>query len=106
MSQSTRLREIIAILEARHQPVPVDVFLNELGMSLSAFKRDIALLRDQMQAPIVWKAGEAGAMRGYMLEDKGWSSGKLGLPNAWFSSAEIYALLMMMHLQAILAQGC
>ena len=95
MSQSTRLRDIIAILEARHQPVPVRIFLQELGMSLSAFKRDLAVLRDQMRAPIVWKRGDEDNPRGYVLEDKGWSSGKLGLPNAWFSSAEIYALLMI-----------
>lgn len=95
MSQSTRLRDIIAILEARHHPVPVKVFLNELGMSISAFKRDLAVLRDQMQAPIVWKRGDEDNLRGYALKDKGWSSGKLGLPNAWFSSAEIYALLMI-----------
>lgn len=55
MSQSTRLRDIIALLEARHHPVPVEVFLNELGMSLSSFKRDLSVLRDQMQALIVWK---------------------------------------------------
>ena len=95
MSQSTRLRDIIAILEAWHQPVPVRIFLQELGMSLSAFKRDLAVLRDQMRAPIVWKRGDEDNPRGYVLEDKGWSSGKLGLPNAWFSSAEIYALLMI-----------
>ena len=95
MSQATRIRDIIAILEARHQPVPVEIFINELGMSLSAFKRDIAVLRDQMQAPILWTRGDVGNLRGYVLEDKGWSSGKLGLPNAWFSSAEIYALLMI-----------
>lgn len=95
MSQSTRLRDIIALLEARHHPVPVEMFLNELGMSLSAFKRDLDVLRDQFQAPIIWKRGDADNPRGYVLEDKGWSSGKLGLPNAWFSSAEIYALLMI-----------
>lgn len=95
MSQSTRLRDIIAILEARRQPVPIEVFLNELGMSRSAFKRDLDILRDQMLAPIVWKRGDEDNPRGYALEDKGWSSGKLGLPNAWFSSAEIYALLMI-----------
>ena len=95
MSQATRLREIIAILESCRHPVPTQIFLDKLDVSLSAFKRDLDVLRDQMQAPIVWKAGEAGAIRGYVLEDKGWSSGKLGLPNAWFSSAEIYALLMI-----------
>lgn len=105
MSQSTRLRDIIAILEARQHPVSIQVFLDELGISLSAFKRDLAVLRDQMQAPIVWKQGDMHTPRGYVLEDKGWSSGKLGLPRAWFTSAEIYALLMIDELASHIGPG-
>lgn len=105
MSQSTRLREIIAILEARHYPVPVDVFLDELGISLSAFKRDLAVLRDTMCAPIEWVRGEGGSERGYMLADKKWSSGKLGLPNTWFTATEIYGLLMIDELASHIGPG-
>lgn len=105
MSQATRLRDIVAILEARHHPVPVNVFLDELGVSLSSFKRDIGILRDQMQAPIAWKRGAAGSERGYVLEDKGWGSGKLGLPRAWFTDTEIYALLMIDELASHIGPG-
>lgn len=105
MSQSTRLRDIIAILEARRHPVPVEEFLHELGISLTTFKRDIELLRDQMQAPIVWQRGDVDNPRGYVLEDKGWSSGKLGLPRAWFTAAEIYALLMIDELASHIGPG-
>ena len=105
MSQSTRLRDIIAILEARHHPVPIKDFLDELGVSLSSFKRDIVILRDQMQAPIVWKGGNLGDERGYVLEDKGWGSGKLGLPRAWFTDTEIYALLMIDELASHIGPG-
>jgi hypothetical protein len=55
VSQSTRLRDIIAILETRHHPVPINTFLEELGVSLSSFKRDIGILRDQMNAAMFWK---------------------------------------------------
>lgn len=105
MSQSTRLRDIIAILESRRYPVPIQVFLDELGISRSAFKRDLDVLRDQMQAPIVWKRGEGGIERGYLLEDKGWSAGKLGLPRAWFTASEIYALLMIDELASHIGPG-
>lgn len=105
MSQATRLRDIIAILEARHHPVPVEVFLDEIGISISAFKRDLAVLRDTMQAPIVWNRGEGGHGRGYMLIDKNWSSGKLGLPNAWFTASEIYGLLMIDQLASHIGPG-
>ena len=105
MSQAARLRDIVAILEARKQPVPREVLLDELGVSYATFKRDIAVLRDQFQAPIVWLPGEVGRERGYVLEDKGWSSGKLGLPRAWFTSSEIYALLMIDTLAGHIAPG-
>ena len=105
MSQSTRVRDLIAILENSRQPVSRERLLQELGVSLSTFKRDLEVLRDQLQAPIIWKQGENGTQRGYMLEDKGWSSGKLGLPNAWFSASEIYALLMIHELASHIGPG-
>jgi predicted DNA-binding transcriptional regulator YafY len=105
MSQSSRIRDLIAILENSRQPVSRERLLEELGSSPSTFKRDLGILRDQMQAPIVWKPGENGTQRGYMLEDKGWSSGKLGLPNAWFSASEIYALLMIHELASHIGPG-
>ncbi len=86
MAQAARLRDIVAILEARKHPVPREVLLNELGVSYATFKRDLEVLRDQFQAPIKWLPGEAGRERGYVLEDKGWSSGKLGLPRACVNS--------------------
>ena len=105
MTQSARLREIVAILDARHHPVPRDVLLAELGVSLATFKRDLDVLRDQMQAPIVWKPAIEGAKGGYVIEDKGWSAGKLGLPRAWFSAPEIYALLMIDELARHIGPG-
>lgn len=105
MAQAARLRDIIAILEARRHPVPREFLLNELGVSYATFKRDLEVLRDQFQAPIIWMPGEAGQGRGYVLEDKGWSSGKLGLPRAWFTSTEIYALLMIDTLANHIAPG-
>lgn len=105
MAQAARLRDIVAILEVRKHPVSRKVFLNELGVSYPTFKRDLEVLRDQFQAPIKWLPGEVGRERGYVQEDKGWSSGKLGLPRAWFTSSEIYALLMIDTLAGHIAPG-
>ena len=105
MSQAARLRDFVAILENSRQPVPRERLLEELGVSLSTFKRDLDVLRDQMHAPIAWLPGEGGLQRGYILEDKGWSSGKLGLPKAWFSASEIYALLMIHELASHIGPG-
>ena len=105
MSTLNRIREIVAILESRHYPVPVSVFLEELEISRSTFKRDLDILRDQMQAPIEWRPGEGGKERGYVLADKGWASGKMGLPRAWFTASEIYALLMIDELASHIGPG-
>ncbi|MXR36115.1 helix-turn-helix transcriptional regulator [Craterilacuibacter sinensis] len=105
MTQAARLRTIMAILETSRHPVHKDVFLSELDVSPATFKRDLDVLRDQFQAPIAWMRGEAGFQRGYVLEDKEWSSGKLGLPRAWFTATEIYALLMIDTLASHIAPG-
>lgn len=105
MSQSSRLRDFVSILENSRLPVPRERLLVELGVSLSTFKRDLDVLRDQMQAPISWVPGEGGHQRGYVLDDKEWSSGKLGLPKAWFSASEIYALLMIHELASHIGPG-
>ena len=105
MSQAARIRDLVAILENSQLPVPRERLLDELEISAATFKRDLDLLRDQMHAPIKWVPGEGGRDRGYVLEDKGWSSGKLGLPKAWFSASEIYALLMIHELASHIGPG-
>ena len=105
MSQASRLRDLVSILENSQLPVPRERLLDELEISLATFKRDLDVLRDQMHAPIKWVPGEDGRDRGYVLEDKDWSSGKLGLPKAWFSASEIYALLMIHELASHIGPG-
>lgn len=105
MSQTIRIRDIVAILEASHYPVPMSVFLEQLGVSKATIKRDLDELRDSMQAPIEWLAGENGVGRGYVLQDKSWSSGKLGLPKTWFTASEIYGLLMIDELASHIGPG-
>ena len=105
MSQTSRLRDFISILENSRLPVPRARLLDELEVSSATFKRDLDVLRYQMHAPIHWVPGEGGQERGYILEDKGWSSGKLGLPKAWFSASEIYALLMIHELASHIGPG-
>lgn len=105
MSQTARIRDFVAILENSRLPVSRARLLDELEVSAATFKRDLDLLRDQMHAPIKWVPGEGGRDRGYILEDKGWSSGKLGLPKAWFSASEIYALLMIHELASHIGPG-
>lgn len=105
MSQSTRHRDIITILENSRFPVPRERFLDELNVSAATFKRDLELLRNEMAAPIEWVRGVDGDDRGYVLQDKGWSSGKFGLARAWFTASELYALLMINELASDIGPG-
>lgn len=68
-----------------------------LEVSASTLKRDIALLRDRMNAPIVWDADR----RGYRLDrDQPTVGVQYELPGLWLSAEEIHALLTMQHLLA------
>ena len=76
--------------------------LQELEVSYATLKRDIALLRDRMNAPIVWDPEH----RGYRLDSAQQAIGtQYELPGLWFSAEEIHALLTMQHLLANLDAG-
>jgi predicted DNA-binding transcriptional regulator YafY len=82
------------------QVVPVESFLDELGVSLATFKRDLEYLRDRLNAPIVWDR-EVG---GYRFDRQGVGD-KYELPGMWFSAQEIQALLLMQELLKNLGPG-
>lgn len=81
---------------------PKAYLLEELEVSFATLKRDITLLRDRMNAPIVFDA-ELG---GYRLDATQQTIGtQYELPGLWFSAGEIHALLTMQHLLANLDVG-
>lgn len=99
MNRTERLYRIDHLLHER-QVVPVQVFLDELEVSLATFKRDLEYLRDRLNAPIVWDR-EVG---GYRFEKDGVGD-RYGLPGLWFNASEIHALLMMQQLLKDLEPG-
>lgn len=99
MDRTERFYRIDRLLQDRRL-VPVQVFLEELGISLATFKRDLAYLRDRLNAPITWDR-EAG---GYRFEQQGVGD-KYELPGLWFSASEIHALLTMQQLLGSLGTG-
>ena len=102
MDRTERFYRIEQLLHERNS-VPVEVFLEELGVSVATFKRDLEYLRDRFQAPIVWDR----MTRGYRF-DTATGSGNTAsheLPGLWFSASEVHALLTMRHLLADLQPG-
>ncbi|MDR0234315.1 MAG: YafY family transcriptional regulator [Zoogloeaceae bacterium] len=88
MNRTERFYKIDQMLHERHT-VSIDVFLEELDVSRSTFKRDMEYLRDRLHAPIVWDR-EAG---GYRFENVNALGPVYELPGLWFSAGELYALL-------------
>jgi predicted DNA-binding transcriptional regulator YafY len=99
MNRTERLYKIDKMLRER-KVVAVNVFVQELGVSLATFKRDLEYLRDRMNAPVVWDR-DAG---GYRFDKQGVGDA-YELPGLWFSASEIHALLTMQQLLSSLGPG-
>ncbi len=101
MAQTERLYKIKSQLDAG-RCLHKAARLAELGVSPATLKRDLAHLRDRMNAPLIfdrerngWRLDPAAARVGTQYE----------LPGLWLSADEIHALLTMQHLLAHLDAG-
>lgn len=101
MAQTDRLFKLKHWLDAGRCVTPA-FLTRELEVSQSTVKRDIALVRDRLNAPVVWDKEH----RGWRLEHSESLPGtQYELPGLWFSAEEIHALLTMQHLLAHLDTG-
>lgn len=71
-----------------------------LGISRAQVKRDLAYMRERLNAPIEYDRDTNGYRFGKPL-----AGPRYGLPGLWFSAAEIHALLTMQHLLENLQPG-
>ena len=71
-----------------------------LGISRAQVKRDLAYMRERLNAPIDYDRDSNGYRFGKPL-----TGPRYGLPGLWFSAAEIHALLTMQHLLENLQPG-
>ncbi len=100
MDRTERFYKIERMLRNR-DVVPIRDFLDELGVSVATFKRDIEYLRERLNAPIPWDREK----RGYRLYDPDPEHPRHELPGLWFNSSEIHALLAFHHLLDHLQPG-
>lgn len=99
MSMNERIYIIDQMLTERRM-VTIAQLRERLEISLSTLKRDLAIMRDRMQAPIIFDK-ELGGYR-YERNDQ---APQFELPGLWFSAEEIHALLTMHHLLSNLDTG-
>jgi predicted DNA-binding transcriptional regulator YafY len=90
MSINERIYRIDQLLNDR-KTVSFQELLDRLEVSPATLKRDLAYMRDRLNAPIVYDKEQ----NGYSFEN---NSESYALPGIWFSPQEIYALLTMQHL--------
>jgi predicted DNA-binding transcriptional regulator YafY len=94
MDRTERFYKIDHMLQSRGR-VKVGDFLDELGVSLATFKRDLEYMRSRLNAPIVWDRDE----NAYRFEEgRGGKGPKYELPGLWFTPTEAQALLTLEHL--------
>ena len=101
MSNMGRIYQIDQILGAQ-RVVSRGELQERLGVSWATLKRDIAYMRDCLNAPVVFDRA-LGGYRFAKIEQR------LGppyeLPGLWFAAEEIHALLTMQHLLSSLDTG-
>ncbi|MDE2615221.1 MAG: WYL domain-containing protein, partial [Burkholderiales bacterium] len=99
------LNERLARISQRLEPgraVSTAALASELEVSESTIKRDLALMRNRLNAPLVYDREQSG----WRLDAKAALPGaQYQLPGMWFSAEEILALLTMQQLLENLDAG-
>ena len=99
MSRTERFYKIDQLLSTK-QIVSRQDLLDSLEVSWATLKRDLAYLRDRLNAPIVFDKDAGGYRFG-----KPPVGASYELPGLWFSGQETYALMAMHHLLEELEPG-
>lgn len=100
MDRTERFYLIDQLLNER-RVVTLATFLDALGISRATFKRDLEYMRERLNAPIEWDAGQ----RGYRFGFQDSRMRQYALPGLWFNASEIHALLTMQRLLENLQPG-
>ncbi len=99
MSINERVYKIDQLLHERRS-ITFQELLDKLEVSRATLKRDLAYMRDRLNAPIIFDK----ELSGYRLGEQGVGT-TYELPGMWFSAEEIYALMTMQHLLSGLDTG-
>lgn len=101
MSMNERIYMIDQMLTGR-KFVTFSELMERLEVSRATLKRDLAYMRDRLNAPIIFDRD----LGGYCFDRSSQLHGnQYELPGLWFSAEEIHALLTMQHLLANLDTG-
>lgn len=88
MQKPQRIARITVLLK-RPQGVTMAELMEDLSVTRATVNRDLALMRDELHAPIVWDRGRGV----YYLEAQNQIGPDFMLPGLWFTPQQAYALL-------------
>jgi predicted DNA-binding transcriptional regulator YafY len=94
MDRTERFYKIEHLIRAQGC-VSFAALIEALEVSPATLKRDLAYLRERLDAPIEYDAADNGYRFGQQ-----WRGGKHELPGVWFNEAELHALLTMQQMLA------
>jgi proteasome accessory factor C len=94
MDKFDRIFHLHAILSARRTPIPLEDLTAKLECSKSTLHRTINVLKDYLNAPVVFDANAGGYK--YARQEPG--SEAYELPGLWFTPRELQALAVMQRL--------
>jgi predicted DNA-binding transcriptional regulator YafY len=97
MKEFERLIQYRNVLSHRRAISKVDL-LHQMEISLATFKRDLTVLRDRCNMPVIFDRDKGG----YRLER---DENRTELPGLWFNQEEILALLTIEHMIVQLEPG-
>ena len=93
MERAQRIARINVLMRQR-QGVTMAQLIEDLSVKRATVNRDLALMRDQMHAPIVWDR-DSGV---YRLEAENRIGPAYMLPGLWFTPQQAYAFLTMQNM--------
>ncbi|MBK8319204.1 MAG: YafY family transcriptional regulator [Betaproteobacteria bacterium] len=93
MDRTERFYRIDQLINNR-KLVTTQEFIEELGVSLATFKRDLLYMQNHLHAPIAYDRSS----RAYCFDQNNAIGPKYELPGLWFNDTEIHALLVAKHL--------
>ena len=100
MDRTERFYKIQSLLRSG-APVTMVQMQERLEVSRATLNRDLAYLRDRLNVPIEWDAGQ----RGYVLVKRPGDRNLVELPGVWFNQQEIHSVLTMLELIGKLEPG-
>ncbi|MCC7226080.1 MAG: YafY family transcriptional regulator [Burkholderiaceae bacterium] len=100
MDRTERFYKIQSLLRSG-APVTMVQMQERLEVSRATLNRDLAYLRDRLNVPIEWDAGQ----RGYVLVKRPGEKYLVELPGVWFNQQEIHSVLTMLELIGKLEPG-